>query len=39
VSGEGADAEIVLPESVVAGIGQYINVIQQMFMQGGAPLP
>ncbi len=39
VDAQGADAEIVLPESVVASVGQYINVIQQMFMQGGAPLP
>ncbi len=39
VSAEGLDAEIVLPESVVAGVGQYIGVIQQMIMQGGAPLP
>ncbi len=39
VSAEGLDAELVLPESVVAGIGQYIGVVQQMMMQGGAPLP
>jgi hypothetical protein len=38
VSAEGLDAELVLPESVVAGIGQYVGTIQQM-MQGGAPVP
>jgi hypothetical protein len=37
-SADGLDAELVLPESVVAGIGQYVGLIQQM-MQGGAPLP
>jgi hypothetical protein len=39
VSAEGLDAELVLPQSVVAGIGQYIGLVQQMMMQGGAPLP
>jgi hypothetical protein len=34
----GLDAEIVLPDNVLVGIGQYIGMIQQM-MQGGAPLP
>ena len=38
VSAGGLDAEIVLPDSVVAGIGQYVGTIQQM-MQGGVPLP
>ncbi len=32
------DAELVLPAGVVAGIGQYIGVVAQIF-QGGAPLP
>ena len=36
----GLDAEIVLPDSVVAGIGQYIGVVQQMMQgDGGAALP
>jgi hypothetical protein len=39
VSGDGLDADLVLPESVVAGIGQYIGVVQQMLTGGGAPLP
>jgi hypothetical protein len=39
ISPEALDAELVLPESVIAGIGQYIGLIQQMMMQGGAPLP
>jgi hypothetical protein len=38
VAPAGLDAEIALPDSVLAGIGQYIGMIQQM-MQGGAPLP
>ncbi len=38
VAPDGLDAELVLPDSVVAGIGQYVGLIQQM-MQGGAPLP
>ncbi len=38
VSGSGLDAELVLPDSVVAGIGQFIGMAQQMF-QGGNPLP
>jgi hypothetical protein len=38
VSADGLDAELVLPESVVAGVGQYVGTIQQM-LQGGAPLP
>jgi hypothetical protein len=39
VTGEGLDADLVLPDSVVAGIGQYIGVVQQMLMGGDAPLP
>ncbi|MGD9724250.1 MAG: hypothetical protein AB7O59_23630 [Pirellulales bacterium] len=39
VSPAGLDAELVLPESVVAGIGQYIGLIQQMMTPGDAPLP
>ena len=35
----GLDAELVLPSSVVAGIGQYIMLIQQMMQNEGAPLP
>lgn len=38
VSETGLDAELVLPDGVVAGIGQYIGVLGQVF-QGGAPLP
>lgn len=38
VTETGLDAELVLPDSVVAGIGQYIGVLAQIF-QGGAPLP
>jgi len=38
VTETGLDAELVLPDSVVAGIGQYIGVVAQIF-QGGAPLP
>ncbi len=33
------DAEIVLPDNVVAGIGQFVFAIGQMFQGGGAPLP
>jgi hypothetical protein len=32
------DAEIVLPENFVAGIGQFIFAVGQMF-QGGGPVP
>jgi hypothetical protein len=39
VTPTGLDAELVLPEKVVAGIGQYIFTIGQMFQGGGAPLP
>ncbi len=40
VDDKGLDAALVLPENVVAGIGQYIGVIQNMMMQGGgAELP
>lgn len=39
VSQTGLDAELVLPDSVVAGIGQYIGVLGQMFQDGGVPLP
>lgn len=38
VNESGLDAEIVLPESVVAGLGQFIGAVGQMF-QGGQPLP
>jgi hypothetical protein len=38
VTETGLDGEIVLPEGVVAGIGQYIGVLGQVF-QGGPPLP
>ncbi len=38
VSETGLDAELVLPDDVVAGIGQFIGAVGQMF-QGGAPLP
>jgi hypothetical protein len=39
VSETGLDAELVLPEGVVAGIGQYIGLLAQMFQGGGVPLP
>jgi hypothetical protein len=39
VSETGVDAEIVLPENVVAGIGQFVFAVGQMFQGGGAPLP
>jgi hypothetical protein len=39
VSESGLDAEIVLPENVVAGIGQFVGTVQQMFQGGGLPLP
>jgi hypothetical protein len=39
VSASGLDAELVVPDSVVAGIGQYIAAIGQMFQDGGPPLP
>ena len=39
VSGAGLDAEIVLPENVVAGIGQYVGLLQQMMQGGAAPVP
>ena len=39
VTESGLDAEIVLPDSVVAGIGQYVVLVQQMFQQNAAPLP
>ncbi|REK17892.1 MAG: hypothetical protein DWQ37_05045 [Planctomycetota bacterium] len=39
VSETGLDAEIVLPESVVAGIGQFIFAVGQMFQGGQVPLP
>jgi hypothetical protein len=39
VSETGLDAEILVPGSVVAGLGQYIFAIGQIFQQGGAPLP
>ena len=38
VSESGLDAELVLPEGVVAGIGKYIGVVGQV-IQGGVPLP
>lgn len=38
VNETGLDAEIVLPENVVAGLGQFIGAVGQMF-QGGQPLP
>ena len=38
VSADGMDAELVLPESVVEGIGQYVGLIQRL-LQGGTPLP
>jgi len=38
VNESGLDAEIVLPENVVAGLGQFIGAVGQMF-QGGQPLP
>ncbi|MBI3836325.1 MAG: hypothetical protein HY288_00135 [Planctomycetia bacterium] len=39
VSATGLEAELVLPESVVAGIGQYVILVQQMIQGGQAPLP
>ena len=39
VSASRLDAEIVLPESVLTGIGQYVGLVQQMMQGGGAPLP
>ena len=39
VSPNALDAEIVLPASVVAGIGQFVGAVQQMFQNGGVPLP
>ncbi len=39
VSAAGLDAEIVLPESVVSGIGQYVGLLQQMMQGGAAPVP
>ncbi len=39
VSEAGLDAEIVLPDNVVAGIGQFVGTVQQMFQGGGLPLP
>jgi hypothetical protein len=39
VSASGLDAEIVLPENVVAGIGQFVGTVQQMIQGGGLPLP
>jgi hypothetical protein len=39
VSDSGLDAELVLPESVVAGLGQFIGTVQQLFQGGGVPLP
>ena len=33
------DAEIVVPDKVVAGIGMFIFAVGQMFQGGGAPLP
>ncbi len=38
VKPDGLDAELVLPDTVIAGIGQYVGLIQQM-MQGGGQLP
>jgi hypothetical protein len=39
VSASRLDAEIVLPESVLVGIGQYVGLVQQMIQGGGVPLP
>jgi hypothetical protein len=39
VSQSGLDAELVLPESVVAGIGKYVGAVGQIIQGGGAPLP
>src|SRR5262249_32474275 len=39
VSPSGLEAELVLPESVVAGIGQYFGLLQQMMQGQGAQLP
>ncbi|MEX0978951.1 MAG: hypothetical protein WDZ48_08880, partial [Pirellulales bacterium] len=40
VSESGLDAELVLPEDVVAGIGKYIGVVGQIIQGGdGVPLP
>ncbi len=39
VAESGLDAELVLPGSVVAGIGQYIGLVQQIMQGEGAPLP
>lgn len=39
VSETGLDGELVLPDNVVAGIGQYIGLLTQMFQDGGVPLP
>jgi hypothetical protein len=33
------DAEIVLPESVVAAIGQFVLTVRGLFQGGGVPLP
>jgi hypothetical protein len=37
VAPAGLEAEIVVPESVVAGIGQFIGAVQGMFGAGAAP--
>ena len=39
VDEKGMDGELVLPASVVAGIGQFVGMVQQMFQGGGVPLP
>lgn len=39
ISETGLDAELVLPDSVVGGVGQYIIAVGQMFQDGGVPLP
>jgi hypothetical protein len=39
VSPAGLDAELALPDGVVAGIGKYVGLVGQMFQGGGVPLP
>lgn len=39
VSETGLDAELVLTDNVVVGIGKYIGAVGQMFQPGGVPLP
>jgi hypothetical protein len=39
ISAAGLDAELVMPESVVAGVGRYVVQIQGLLQGGQAPLP